>query len=1155
MKRFLVFILILMMVVPVQVFAEILPEEPPKKETGINGTFEISVKTDDQWIKAGNLGFGKFQETKEINLGENLKDDAALIKITQNGGGASCLDAVFLDGVQAIKANGSDGKVLNKLSKEDLDVTPVEDGITLEFKVSGIKGILSVTGRIEPVVIGKEPIQFPILNTYKNKNDICEFYTYTLGSNIGTVNIDGNIEEINDREPFVKEFRKTGSGHPFGDVYFWVMNDDENLYVIMDLSVDNTYDGDKDYGKVFINSTEGIKEFKVSVPETKWGNTSFIYTDKVPTYEHKVYEFKIPLSELGKPEKIEIAFAVYGTSHAPGNVWFGNPDIAYGNNFYLSVFNCDINNESNYFTESYICGEILDSDGNVVSNKFKIYESNRYNETPTVAYDIENNCFLVVWSESIGDGGVDLKACTVNINDINNPFIGEPFPVSGNESGSVTYYELEPDLTYGKDGEFLLVWEQQDSSTDYRVIYGRIINSEGNLKTGNFPITSDENQHHPIVSFDSLKDAYIVTWERDYNIEAQIVKSSGEVPDNGFISIATNGEIPHVSINNSDYGETQFLVTWYDYDEIQIKGQYIRIDFEPKPVEVGGSFLIASYDEKSCPNYPVSYGDGKSNMLCAWIPVPIDEGPYYVKLQYIDDGGGRIGSDFYTDVEEYDRDKLYTDYSSKAIGIAGDNKGYILIAYQHEYVPAVGEYNPGELELPGDFQYLNSVGYRIFGEREPELEFVNTPYEVQVGETLPTELRYFNGTEFADINYDKVTYFSGDTSIATISTSGAITGVSVGTTTVSATYTTGENGSSTTLSAITWVEVESGTRRPSSPGGTSKPVVIGQIIVDGKVVKDIYAEDLVSNGGIYSFEATKTGDNARLWLLGSSYKQIANKNTKGTLQLIWDAASYNLPLKSEEVLKEVNSIAGSKVNIILEKVDDEKVIDSATVAVDKLGGKMVSGLVDFSVTVEGKSKETTIDRYNMYVTRTMDNLNNLDAYSTSAMKLIDDEFTFAPSVFDNGTVMIKYRGNGTFAIVNYPKSFSDITNHWSKMNIEKLAARNIAFGKNEGIFAPNDYVTRAEFAVMITRALAITEEEGTMNFEDVNGWFEKDISTAYTAGLINGRSDGKFYPNENIQRKDMTVMIRNALKFAGKGEVVKDKESVLSMFTDSSEID
>ena len=76
-----------------------------------------------------------------------------------------------------------------------------------------------------------------------------------------------------------------------------------------------------------------------------------------------------------------------------------------------------------------------------------------------------------------------------------------------------------------------------------------------------------------------------------------------------------------------------------------------------------------------------------------------------------------------------------------------------------------------------------------------------------------------------------------------------------------------------------------------------------------------------------------------------------------------------------------------------------------------------------------------------------------------------------------------------------------------------------------------------------------------MNFEDVQGWYAEDISTAYDAGLINGRGDGKFYPNERIQRKDMAVMIHNALKFAGKGETVKNKDSVLSMFTDSSKID
>jgi predicted aldo/keto reductase-like oxidoreductase len=75
-----------------------------------------------------------------------------------------------------------------------------------------------------------------------------------------------------------------------------------------------------------------------------------------------------------------------------------------------------------------------------------------------------------------------------------------------------------------------------------------------------------------------------------------------------------------------------------------------------------------------------------------------------------------------------------------------------------------------------------------------------------------------------------------------------------------------------------------------------------------------------------------------------------------------NAASYNLPLKSKEVLKEVNSITGSKVNIVLDKVNDEELIDSAAAALDKLGGQMVSGLVDYRVTVEGKSKEISIDK-------------------------------------------------------------------------------------------------------------------------------------------------------------------------------------------------
>jgi hypothetical protein len=54
------------------------------------------------------------------------------------------------------------------------------------------------------------------------------------------------------------------------------------------------------------------------VGETRYGEPLFTYTDKV-AYQHKVYPFTIPLSEISDsvPENIELAFSGYGTFAAP----------------------------------------------------------------------------------------------------------------------------------------------------------------------------------------------------------------------------------------------------------------------------------------------------------------------------------------------------------------------------------------------------------------------------------------------------------------------------------------------------------------------------------------------------------------------------------------------------------------------------------------------------------------------------------------------------------------------------------------------------------------------------------------------------------------------------------------------------------------------
>ncbi|HHV71592.1 MAG TPA: hypothetical protein GXX38_03135 [Clostridia bacterium] len=236
---------------------------------------------------------------------------------------------------------------LAKLSRQDFDVLNLDEkGLELDFPAGST--VLTLVARIEAKVISKIPFQFPLENCYKTIGMDSAFYTYQLNSQPGKINVDGKIDEVKEITPFFAEYVYPGSGHPEGYIYNWVMNDEENLYVVFDVTPDNTMDGDKDYAKVYVKTAAGVKEFKVSVPETKWGQAAFIYTDKVG-YQHKVYEFAIPLTEIGANQgEIDLAFAAYGTM-APGisdypEFWHNRStdagtlrDVTYGGGRYVAV--------------------------------------------------------------------------------------------------------------------------------------------------------------------------------------------------------------------------------------------------------------------------------------------------------------------------------------------------------------------------------------------------------------------------------------------------------------------------------------------------------------------------------------------------------------------------------------------------------------------------------------------------------------------------------------------------------------------------------------------------------------------------------------------------------------------------------------------------
>ena len=293
------------------------PYVPSIEKMQQNGEYSIYVLKGGQWQEAGKLIFDEYFREREIDLSKYMSEgQQTRIRLVQKGGKAAHIDSIFLGKMPPAEVVGNE-KELRKLSNQDFDVIDAYGkSIEVVFRTQQKDKTLRLTARIEDINKGV-PFQFPLSNMCRKIGTDAHFYTYKLNSQKGKINLDGQLDEVAHRGPFFKEYSRSVTGHPSSYTYGWVRNDDENLYVVIDFTGDNTLDGDKDFAKVYVKTDEGVKEFKVSVPETKWGKPGFSYTNNVG-YQHKVYEFKIPLIEVGKRslqinDKLLIAFSAYGT--------------------------------------------------------------------------------------------------------------------------------------------------------------------------------------------------------------------------------------------------------------------------------------------------------------------------------------------------------------------------------------------------------------------------------------------------------------------------------------------------------------------------------------------------------------------------------------------------------------------------------------------------------------------------------------------------------------------------------------------------------------------------------------------------------------------------------------------------------------------------
>jgi len=146
-----------------------------------------------------------------------------------------------------------------------------------------------------------------------------------------------------------------------------------------------------------------------------------------------------------------------------------------------------------------------------------------------------------------------------------------------------------------------------------------------------------------------------------------------------------------------------------------------------------------------------------------------------------------------------------------------------------------------------------------------------------------------------------------------------------------------------------------------------------------------------------------------------------------------------------------------------------------------------------------------------------------------------------------------------YAVMKFVNPFEDISDHWAKRDILLMAAREIVKGMEAGCFAPQSPVTRAQFAVLLTRILGIEEYTGEdATFTDLSSshWGFGAVEAAYRLGLVKGTGFGRFSPEREITRQEMAVMAARALKHTGVGTDLNAGkiETILENFKDSSDI-
>ena len=122
---------------------------------------------------------------------------------------------------------------------------------------------------------------------------------------------------------------------------------------------------------------------------------------------------------------------------------------------------------------------------------------------------------------------------------------------------------------------------------------------------------------------------------------------------------------------------------------------------------------------------------------------------------------------------------------------------------------------------------------------------------------------------------------------------------------------------------------------------------------------------------------------------------------------------------------------------------------------------------------------------------------------------------------------------------SFEQYYTDVDkNHPYYEYINRIASNGVMEGTSKNRFGPDDYLTKAQAAAIIVRALGLenssTESSTATSFKDdasVQLWAKKPINIAHRMGIITGNESNEIEPDKMLTRAECSAMINRFIRY------------------------